>query len=191
VQIKFEGKGTLNTGENTDGKVAEFRRDETPAGIARSFHKDHARIAEELMPEPRSGGQSTKRDEETTRTIPRFVIAEQWLCFLLGLICMICGVYGLFMKYSKDVLFAYARWLGPAYGPTLRFIAVVCFVLGAVLVRLGLARPARISISSTRKALRSVRRHPAPDTNAVPVKRASLDNKRKLRGKKQHERRSG
>ena len=174
----------MMTGEDTDGKATQFKRpDQTLAGLVGSFHKDHAGIADERTPEPQRRGQNTKRDDGTTRTIPRIVVAEQWLCFLLGLICLICGVCGLFMKYNQDSRFAFLRWLGPAYGPTLRFIALACFVLGAVLVRLGLARPDRISISSARKVLRSARGHRVPDPNAVPVQRTSLDNEWKLRGK--------
>src|SRR5260370_33134074 len=172
------------TGEDTDGKVTQFRRpDQTLAGLVASFHKDHAGIADERTPGPRRRGQNTNRDDGTSRKIPRIVVAEQWLCFLLGLICLICGVCGLFMKYNQDSLFAYLRWLGPAYGPTLRFIALACVVLGAVLVRLGLARPDRISISRARKGLRSARGHRVPDPNAVPVQRTRLDNEGKLRGK--------
>ena len=172
------------TGEDTDGKGAQFRRpDQTLAGFVGSFHKDHADIVDERTLEPRRRGQNTKRDDGTMRTIPRIVVAEQWLCFLLGLICVISGVCGLFMKYNQDSRFAFLRWLGPAYGPTLRFLALTCFVLGAVLVRLGLARPDRISISSARKVLRSARGHRVPDPNAVPVQRTSLDNEWKLRGK--------
>jgi hypothetical protein len=184
VQIEFEGACAVMTGEDTDGKATQFRRpDQTLAGLVGSFHKDHAGIADERTPEPRRRGQNTKRDDGTTRTIPRIVVAEQWLCFLLGLICLICGVCGLFMKYNQDSRFAFLRWLGPAYGPALRFIALACFVLGAVLVRLGLARPDRISISSARKVLRSARGHRVPDPNAVPVQRTSLDNEWKSRGK--------
>ena len=168
MQIAFEGACAVMTGEDTDGKATQFRRpDQTLAGLVGSFHKDHAGIADERTPEPRRRGQNTKRDDGTTRTIPRIVVAEQWLCFLLGLICLICGVCGLFMKYNQDSRFAFLRWLGPAYGPTLRFIALACFVLGAVLVRLGLARPDRISISRARRVLRSARGHRVPDPNAV------------------------
>jgi hypothetical protein len=71
------------TGEDTDGKAAQFRRqDQTLAGFVCSFHKDHTGIADERTPEPRQGGQNTKRDDGTTRTIPRIVVAEQWLCFV-------------------------------------------------------------------------------------------------------------
>ena len=135
--------------------------DQTLASLVGSFHKDHAGIADERTPEPRRRGQNTKRDDGSTRTIPRIVVAEQWLCFLLGLICLICGVCSLFMKYNQDSRVAFLRWLGPAYGPTLRFIALACLVLGAVLVRLGLARPDRISISRARRVLRSARGHRA------------------------------
>src|SRR3984885_1628106 len=176
VQITFEGKCAVMAGEGTDRKVPQFRHPErTRAGIAGRFLKDHPRLADEPAPETRRRSRITKRDEVIPRAIPRIVVAEQWLCFLLGLICMICGVYGLFMKYNQDSRFAFLRWLGPAYGPTLRFIALACFVLGAVLVRLGLARPDRISISSARKVLRSARGHRVPDPNAIPVQRTRLD----------------
>jgi hypothetical protein len=85
------------TGEDTAGKATQFRRpDQTLAGLVGSFHKDHAGIADERTPEPRRRDQNTKRDDGTTRTIPRIVVAEQWLCFLLGLICLICGVRPLY-----------------------------------------------------------------------------------------------
>jgi hypothetical protein len=130
----------------TDGETTQFRRpDET--GIAGSFHRDHACIAHEPTSETRRRSQNTKKDEGTTRTIPRIVVAEQWLCLLLGLICMTCGGYGLFMKYNQDSPNAYIRWLGPAYGPILRFTAISCIALGAVLVRQGLARPDQSSFS--------------------------------------------
>jgi hypothetical protein len=167
-----------------DGKATQFRRpDQTLAGLVGSFHKDHPGISDERTPEPRRRGQNTKRDDGPPRSIPRIVVAEQWLCFVLGLICLVCGVCGLFMKYNQDSLFAFLRWRGPAYGPTLRFIALACLFLGAVLVRLGLARPDRISISRARKVLRSTRGHRVPDPNAVPVQRTSLDDEWKLRRK--------
>jgi hypothetical protein len=97
VQITFEGACAVMTGEDTDGKVTQFRRpDQTLAGPVGGIHKDQAGIADERTAEPRRRGQNTKRDDGTTRTIPRIVVAEQWLCFLLGLICLICGVCGLF-----------------------------------------------------------------------------------------------
>ena len=141
-----------------DGKATQFKRpDQTLAGLVGSFHKDRAGIADERTTEPQRRGQNTKRDDGITRTIPRIVVAEQWLCFLLGLICMICGVYGLFMKYRQDTPFAYIQWLGPAYGLILRSIAIACIVLGAVLVRCGLANPDQVVVSIGQEPLRSVR----------------------------------
>jgi hypothetical protein len=97
------------TDEDTAVKATQFRgSDEALAG---SFHKDHVSIAYDRTPEPRRGSQITKRDEGTPRIVPRIVVAEQWLCFLFGLICMICGVCGLFMKYNQDSPFACIRWL--------------------------------------------------------------------------------
>src|ERR1700722_14460366 len=146
------------TGEDADGKATQFRRpDQTLAGLVGSFHKDHAGIADERTPEPRRRGQNTKRDGGTTHTIPRIVVAEQWLCFLLGLICMICGVCGLFAKYNQDSPFAYIRWLGPAHGLILRSTAIACVVVGVVRDRRGLASPDQSLVSIDQKPLRSVR----------------------------------
>jgi hypothetical protein len=153
--IQVEGKCAVMTGEDTDVKAIQFRgSDETLAG---SFHKNHVRIADDRTPEPRRGRQNTKTDERTTRMVPRIVVAEQWLCFLLGLICMICGVCGLFMKYNQDSPFAYSRWLGPADGLILRSTAIACFVVGTVLIHCGLASADQSLVSIDQKPLRSIR----------------------------------
>jgi len=108
------------TGEDKDVKATPFRDSEETH--ADSFHQDH------VAPEPRPGGQSSRRTE---RIVPRIVVAEQWLCFLFGLVCMLCGVCGLLMKFDQDAPFAYFRWLGAAHGPVLRLTAIACFVVGA------------------------------------------------------------
>lgn len=173
----FEGACAVMTGEDTDGKVTQFRRpDQTLAGLVGSFHKNHAGNVDEQTPEPQRRGQNTKRDDGTTHAIPRIVVAEQWLCLLLGLICMICGAYGFFMKYNQDSLNAYIRWLGPAYGPILRFTAISCIALGAVLVRHGLARSDQSSFSVRQPIVRS------PQSNRAHGSRW------KWKGKPQHER---
>jgi hypothetical protein len=158
--IQIEGKCAVITGEDTDVKATQFRgSDETPAG---SLHKDHVRIADDWPPERRRGVQNSKRDEGTTFIVPHVVVAEQWLCLLLG---MICGVCGLFMKYNQDSPFAYIRWLGPAHEPILRFTAIACFIVGAVLIRCGLATPDQSLVSIDQKPLRSVRANLAPASN--------------------------
>jgi hypothetical protein len=175
------------TGEDTDVKATQFRgSDERLAG---SFRKNHVRIADDSPPELRRGVQNSKRDEGTTLIVPRVVVAEQWLCFLLGLICIICGVCGLFMKYNQDSPFAYIRWLGPAHEPILRFTAIACFVVGAVLVRCGLARPDRSLVSIDQKPLRSVRANLAPASNRFYAWGPMLGFGLTWKGKDHHERR--
>jgi hypothetical protein len=160
--IQVEGKCAVITGKDKDVKATQFRgSDETPAG---SLHKDHVRIADDWPPERRRGVQNSKGDEGTTLIVPRVVVAEQWLCLLLG---MICGVCGLFMKYNQDSPIAYSRWLGPAYGPILRFTAIACFVAGAVLVRCGLASPDQSLASIDQKPLRSIRANLAPAFESI------------------------
>ena len=167
----LEREYAVMTDEDEDGETAQFRRpDETLAGIACSLHKDHSHIAHERT------SAALRRDEGITRTLPSIVVAVQWLCLLLGLICMICGIYGLFMKYNQDSPNAYIRWLGPAYGPVLRFTAISCIALGAVLVRHGLARPDQSSFSVAQPILRS------PQGNRAHA------SGWKWKGKRQHER---
>ena len=137
----------MMTAEYTDVKATPLRGSvETLAG---RFRKDHVRIAYDRTPEPRRGGQKA-----TTRIVPRIVVAEQWLCFLLGLICVICGVCGLFMKYEQDSPFASIGWLGAANGLLLRSTAIACFVVGSVMVRCGLVRPDQSLVAIGQKPLR-------------------------------------
>jgi hypothetical protein len=153
--IQIEGKCAVITGEDTDLEATQFRgSDEALAG---NFPKDHVSIAYDRTPELRRGSQNTNRGEGTTRIIPRIVVAEQWICFLLGLICVICGVCGLFMKYNQDSPFACIRWLGAAHEPILRVTAIACVVVGAILVRCGLASPDQSLVSIGQKPMRSFR----------------------------------
>jgi hypothetical protein len=179
------------TGEDTHGEVATQCRCSVEActGIAGGPHEDQARPPDEQMPGPPRGGQSAKRDEETNLTNPNIAMAEQWLCFLLGLICMVCGIVGICMKYSQGPSSAYIPWLGSAYGPTLRFTAIACFGLGAVLVRWGWARPDRSSISIGQKSVRSARGNRARGPNVFPALQTILSFGWKWRGRNQRERR--
>jgi hypothetical protein len=146
-------------GEDTDRKVTTHSQDaaKTCAVIIGSRQEDQARLAAKRTREPLRGGNSATGDEETSATNPNIVVAEQWLCFLLGVICVVCGVWGLSMKYNPNHALAYFPWLEPAYGPILRFTAIGCLALGAVLVRWGLARPGRPLVSIGQKPLRSLR----------------------------------
>ncbi len=70
----------------------------------------------------------------------RIVIIEQWICFLLGVVCIAFGIWGLRMGQSEEALAAYVAWLGSAYGPTLRVVAVLCLGMGVALVYRGWTR---------------------------------------------------
>lgn len=80
------------------------------------------------------GGDEQKSAQPTTITV-----VEQWLCFILGLICMAFGVCGICMKPEQVVLSASIAWLGSLYMPMLRVTAVVCIGLGVILARRGWA----------------------------------------------------
>jgi hypothetical protein len=67
-----------------------------------------------------------KKHEKNEREDSRFksiVVVEQWICLLLGVVCIAAGIWGAFLKLSQT------------YVPTLRITAVACFVMGLVLVR--------------------------------------------------------
>jgi len=69
---------------------------------------------------------------------PTFVAIEQWFCFLLGIVCVASGVWGICMSRSEDLL-------GSAIVPALQLIATACLGMGGVLVRLGSAKTLPIS----------------------------------------------
>jgi hypothetical protein len=151
--IQVDGKLAVMSGDDTDVKATPFRgSDET---LADSFHKDQVRIAYDRIQKTRRRSQNTKRDYGSIRIVPRIV----------GLICTICGVCGLFMKYNQDSPFASIRWLGPAHVAILRCAALASFVMGAVLVRCGLADPDQSLVSVGQKPLRSVRANLAHASN--------------------------
>ena len=90
------------------------------------------------MPVSRAGRKERSKGADKPNKVPlaTFVAIEQWVCFALGITCMVFEIWGICMKCSVDTLRADIAWLGPVYVPTLRVTAVVCLVMGAVLVRL-------------------------------------------------------
>lgn len=153
------------TDEAKDEKAeAQFRSPvEACADIARSPRDNRVRPAD-----------NSDQKEVGTPTNPAIVVAEQYLCLLLGLICMACGGWGICMKYSLDLSSGYISRLGSAYEPTLRLTAVACFVLGAVLVRLGFARPGLSSVPGDPEASRPVGRNRVRSAKRTPGRRTSL-----------------
>ena len=67
------------------------------------------------------------------------VVAEQWICLMLGFVCIAFGIWGICMKPGLEEVSDYIAWLGSLYVPTLRVTAAVCFGLGVALVRWGCA----------------------------------------------------
>jgi hypothetical protein len=164
--IMFEWKGVVMTGEEKGEKAVTQSRSpvDARAGIAVRARGDRARPA-----------RSSERGEEAAMsTSPNIVVGEQWLCFLLGFICMVCGVWGICMKYSQGLSSGYVPWLGSAYGPALRLTALACIAFGAVLVHRGLARPDLSSVSGSQKVSPSAGRNRACDAKVPPARRTIL-----------------
>jgi len=154
------------TGEEKGEKAVTQSRSpvDARAGIAESPREDQARPA----------GSSERDGEVTTPTNPSVAALEQWLCLLLGVSCMVCGVWGICMKYSPGLSSGYVQGLGAAYGPALRLTALACLAFGAVLVRLGLARPGRSSDSDNPKGLPPVGRNRRRHAKVPPARREIL-----------------
>jgi hypothetical protein len=145
--------------------VARFRSPvDARAGIAGSACGDRVRDT-----------RSSESDEKAMPTSPNIVVAEQWLCFLLGLICMVCGGWGICMKYSQGLSSGYVPRLGSAYGLALRLTAVACLAFGARLVRWGLARSDLSSVSGSRDVFPSAGRDRARDAKVPPARRPTLE----------------
>ncbi len=91
---------------------------------------------------PSSPGQKTweKEGEQRQGAPPaRIVVIEQWICFVLGFVCIAFGIWGIYFKPEQNSLSPYIAWLGSLYMPTLRITAVVCIGFGVLLARRGWA----------------------------------------------------
>jgi hypothetical protein len=92
---------------------------------------------------PSSSEQGVKKNEKDERKGSRFkliVAIEQWICLILGVVCIASGIWGAFLELSQSAPPAYLAWLASEYVLTLRIIAVTCLVMGLVLARRGLAQ---------------------------------------------------
>jgi hypothetical protein len=92
---------------------------------------------------PKQKAESTARNEPKDFTHARSTLIGQWLCFALGVACIVCGAFGIFAKHIEGSPSASVAWLGSAYVPTLRGTALLCFSLGLLLVRRGWGGPDR------------------------------------------------
>ena len=73
-------------------------------------------------------------DEQKASALAKIVVIEQSICFLLGVMCIAFGIWGIAIAPSQELLPAYVAWLGSAYAPTLHGAAIVCLGLGIALV---------------------------------------------------------
>jgi hypothetical protein len=68
---------------------------------------------------------------------PKAIVVEQWICFVLGFVCMAFGAWGICMRPGQYALSEYIAWLGSLYMPAIRLTAVACFGMGVMLIRQG------------------------------------------------------
>jgi hypothetical protein len=80
----------------------------------------------------------TKNGEDSRFKL--IVAIEQWICLVLGVVCIASGIWGIFLKVSQNCVPTRLAWLGSSYFPTLRVTAVGCLVMGLVLVRRGVTQ---------------------------------------------------
>ena len=69
------------------------------------------------------------------------VVIEQWICLVLGIVCIVSGILGISMNLGQNALPVGHAWSGWVYVLVLRITAAVCLALGVVLVRLGWTSP--------------------------------------------------
>ena len=105
----------------------------------RSLHEDAGHLRRERTSGAGQGVKEKGGGEQESAQHKTIVVIEQWICLVLGLVCMAFGIRGIYMKPEQDALSAYIAWLGSLYMPTLRVTAVACIGLGVALARWGWA----------------------------------------------------
>jgi hypothetical protein len=101
----------------------------SPTGFSRHTHR-----------QPRNAKQKAERtagDEPKGFTPTAATVIGQWICFVLGAVCILCGASGILAKHIEGPPSASVAWLGSAYMPTLRVTALLCLFIGLLLVRYG------------------------------------------------------
>ena len=104
-----------------------------------SLHEDVGHLSRERTLSVGQGVREKGGGEQESAQPKIIVVIEQWICLILGLVCMAFGMWGICMKPQQDALSADIAWLGSLYMPTLRVTAVVCIGLGVMLARRGWA----------------------------------------------------
>jgi hypothetical protein len=102
-------------------------------------HEDLGQLRRERTSSAGQGVREKGGGEQESAQPKTIVVIEQWICLVLGLVCMAFGIWGIYMKPEQDALSAHIAWLGSLYMPTLRVTAVACIGLGVALARWGWA----------------------------------------------------
>lgn len=126
--VRFKGADTTSLGDGYRYLPVEQRT----CRVRRGGHRSRAL----------DGGYLLRRGSEQNDSKLRTIVGiEQWICFLLGVVCILFGIRGICMECSRATLSTYVAWLGTAYVPALRAIAMLCFGLGIALVHQAWRRP--------------------------------------------------
>jgi hypothetical protein len=105
----------------------------------RSFHEDVGHLNRERTLSVGQGVREKGGGEQESAQPKKIVVIELWICLVLGLVCMVFGIWGICMNPERDALSEHIAWLGSLYIPTLRVTAVVCVGLSVMLIRRGWA----------------------------------------------------
>jgi hypothetical protein len=117
---------------NPSGLSVENSAQSAPeATISASF--EHVVKAKDMRVDAGSSHQEARADTNVA-------VVEMWFCFVLGVVCMYCGIAGIWASHSHGLLSIHFARLGSAYVPVLRATAIACLILGAILIRHGWAQ---------------------------------------------------
>ena len=107
------------------------------SGTARS-HQEVGRCLDHhgTLNSERRTERKTEADQSSV-LLSLIVAIEQWICLVLGIVCMASGILGISMNPGQNDLTAHLAWAGLGYVPLLRITAATCLALGVVLVRMG------------------------------------------------------
>jgi len=105
----------------------------------RSLHEDVGHLSRERTSSAGQGAREKGGGAQESAQPKTIIVIEQWICLVLGLVCIAFGIWGIYMKPGQDALSVYIGWLGSLYMPTMRVTAVACIGSGVALARRGWA----------------------------------------------------
>jgi hypothetical protein len=100
-------------------------------GFDRTVDSPHTRFSRRIYTQPmntKQKAESAARDEPKDFAPSRAALIGQWICFVLGVVCIACGAFGVFANHIEGPSSAFIAWLGSAYIPALRLTALLCLL---------------------------------------------------------------